>query len=131
MPTTNQDAHPVKTKLRTFYTHAANQLTHRRLTAIWVAALTFTIFVSPAAAQDSSQPIMTTVENATAWLTGIGPAVGTLNAGFNMMKASGTNKSGKKKEYKENIRSSLMYGWGLGMLMGITSLITRWTGVGA
>jgi len=97
---------------------------------LWVGALTVTLFIDPVAAQESSQPIMTTVENATAWLTGIGPAVGTLNAGFNMMKASGTNKSGKKKEYKENIRSSLMYGWGLGMLMGITSLITRWTGVG-
>jgi hypothetical protein len=97
---------------------------------LWVGALTFTLFIDPVAAAETSDPIMTTVENATAWLTGIGPAVGTLNAGFNMMKASGTNKSGKKKEYKENIRSSLMYGWGLGMLMGITSLITRWTGVG-
>lgn len=101
------------------------------LVFLWAGALTFTFFVSPAAAQSCNGPLLTTAQNATAWLTVAGPVVGTANAGYNMMKASGTNKSGAKKEYKENIRSSLMYGFGLGMLTGIVSLITQWGPVSA
>jgi len=132
MPITDQDANAIKTKLHTLHTHATTLLSRRRLTTIWVAALTFTLFVSPAAAaQACNGPILNTAQNATAWLTVAGPVVGTANAGYNMMKASGTNKSGAKKEYKENIRSSLMYGFGLGMLTGIVNLITQWGPVSA
>lgn len=116
----------LKTKLRVLRTYLTHQTTTRPLTILWVAALTFTLFIGPAAAQSCDGPLLTTAQNATTWLTVAGPVVGTANAGYNMMKASGTNKSGNKKEYKENIRSSLMYGFGLGMLTGIVNLITQW-----
>jgi hypothetical protein len=43
-----------------------------------------------------------------------------------MVKASGTNKSQKKKESKENIQSALKYGFALGALGIIVGLITTW-----
>ena len=104
--------------------------------ALIMGAITMPLLVAaiePVAAQNAtnvtqdqacSNSLMTTVQNATLWLTFAGPSVGGLNAGYNMLKASGTNKSGKKKEYKENIRSSLIYGMGLGMLMGIINLVS-------
>lgn len=99
----------------------------RAFIIMWVAMATFSLFVEPALAQNAcDDQILTTVTNATTWLTVAGPTIGSANAGYNMLKASGTNKSGNKKEYKENIRDSLMYGFGLGMLTGIVNLITQW-----
>ncbi|MFD1588050.1 hypothetical protein ACFR9U_13785 [Halorientalis brevis] len=99
---------------------------------LWIGAVMVGLlaFVEPVLAQNMTQdqacnnPLITTVNNGMVFLTAAGPTVGSANAGYNMMKAAGTNKSGKKKEYKENIRSSLMYGFGLGMLTGIVALIT-------
>ena len=70
--------------------------------------------------------IMVWIRNATGFLTVAGPSVGVLNAGWNMVKASGTNKSQKKKESKENIQSALKYGFALGALGIIVGLITTW-----
>lgn len=99
---------------------------------LWTGAVMVGLlaFAEPVLAQNMTQdqacnnPLITTVNNGMVFLTAAGPTVGSANAGYNMMKAAGTNKPGNKKEYKENIRSSLMYGFGVGMLTGIVALIT-------
>jgi len=109
------------------YAQLSRTVVTRYLLTWWAAMAVFSLFVGPALAQNGCEDqLLTTVQNATSWLTIAGPTVGSANAGYNMLKASGTNKSGNKKEYKENIRDSLMYGFGLGMLTGIVNLITQW-----
>ena len=100
-----------------------------------------TLFVAPAAAQDDGDDsddadfcdndIMVWVRNATGFLTVAGPSVGILNAGWNMLKASGSNKSNSIKEAKGNIKTALMFGFGLGALAVISGLITTWGPVSA
>lgn len=111
------------------------------ITTLLLMAVT-TLFVAPAVAQDgddtdSDQPnfceneIMVWIRNATGFLTVAGPSVGILNAGWNMLKASGSNKSNSIKEAKGNIKSALMFGFGLGVLGVIAGLITTWGPVSA
>ena len=105
--------------------------------AMLVMMLTLTLLSSGVAAQDNSSvgnadqntgfcsnPIMTTITNATGFITVLGPTAGILNAGWNMTKAASTNKSNKKKEAKENIQDSIKYGFGVGMLGAIAALLT-------
>jgi ABC-type Fe3+ transport system permease subunit len=97
------------------------------------AALYF--FSEPAAAQSGgggstsgicSNDLMGFVRNATGALVVVAPSIGFANAGWNFSKAAGTNKSNKKKEAKENIRSSIMYGIAGGMMSAIVALLTTW-----
>jgi acid phosphatase family membrane protein YuiD len=99
-----------------------------------------TLFVAPAAAQDDDDDddpnfcendIMVWIRNATGFLTVAGPSTGILNAGWNMLKASGSNKSNSIKEAKGNIKTALMFGFGLGALGVISGLITTWGPVSA
>lgn len=105
-----------------------------------VAMLTLLyLSVDPAAAQsnvsgtgpDSGAGICDTslmgfVRNGIGALVIIAPTLGLANAGINFSKAASTNKSNKKKEAKENIRSSIMYGIAGGSLVAIAGLITTW-----
>jgi acid phosphatase family membrane protein YuiD len=98
-----------------------------------------TLFVAPAAAQDDDDDdpnfcendIMVWIRNATGFLTVAGPSTGILNAGWNMLKASGSNKSNSIKEAKGNIKTALMFGFGLGALGVISGLITTWGPISA
>ena len=77
----------------------------------------------PSASDICDNDLMTFVDGGTKAITFIAPVVGFANAGINFTKAAGTNKSQKKKEAKENIRSSIMYGLAGGFLSAIVALI--------
>lgn len=104
----------------------------------FVALPALLYFISePAAAQNvsgsgttstgiCSNDLMGFVRNGTGAMVVVAPSIGFLNAGWNFSKAAGTNKSNKKKEAKENIRSSIMYGIAGGMMSAIVGLLTTW-----
>ena len=104
-----------------------------RVAGFGVAAVVALLLASdPAVAQTNStiteseicnNDLMTFVDGVTKAITFIAPIVGFANAGINFTKAAGTNKSQKKKEAKENIRSSIMYGLAGGFLSAIVALI--------
>jgi len=82
-------------------------------------------------AVDGSQDFCNTniaslISNGLLFLTAGGPMVGLLAAGWNMFKASATNNSSKQKEFQGQIKTSLLYGMGLGMLMAIGKLVFSW-----
>jgi ABC-type Fe3+ transport system permease subunit len=69
---------------------------------------------------------MKTINGAISFFTLAGPSLGVLNAAWNMSKAGFSNQSSDKKEAKQNIKSSLIYGFGTGALTGIVGLFTAW-----
>jgi ABC-type Fe3+ transport system permease subunit len=108
-------------------------------TIAMVLMLALTGMAAPAAAQDGSadevatsdsdvcdNSIMQTINGAISFFTLAGPSVGILNAAWNMSKAGFSNQSNDKKEAKQNIKSSLIYGFGTGALTGIVGLFTAW-----
>lgn len=95
-----------------------------------VAVVTLLIASDPVAAQEGptdedicGNDLMTFIDGATKAITFIAPVIGFANAGVNFSKAAGTNKPQTKKEAKENIRSSIMYGIAGGFLSAIVGLI--------
>jgi hypothetical protein len=103
-----------------------------RVAGVGVAAAVVTLLIAsdPVAAQEGpsesdicENDLMTFIDGGTKAITFIAPVVGFANAGVNFTKAAGTNKSQKKKEAKENIRSSIMYGLAGGFLSAIVALI--------
>lgn len=99
---------------------------------LWItlAAIALSAFIEPVVAQNITQEeacnnmLMTTVDNATFVVALAGLPVGTLFAGFRMLKAARAVDSNDQKEAKKGIKNAIVFGVGASVITGFYQLLT-------